>query len=83
MFNNLREDEELSSSSGSARVADLREEEEEQTIIPYQNTPEPKRNERTIVLPKRYETNIIVSDMNDKDPTFFKEVMVSSDKEKW
>ena len=34
-------------------------------------------------MPRRYETNVIVSDTNDDDPTSFKEAMISSDKDKW
>ena len=74
----------MPSSSRSVRVTDWRdeEEEEEQTTIPNQNIPEPRRSGRTIRLPRRYETNVIVSDTNDDDPTFFKEAMISSDKDK-
>ena len=34
-------------------------------------------------MPRRYETNVIVSDTNDDDPASFKEAMISSDKDKW
>ena len=65
------------------RVTDWRdEEEEEQTTIPNQNIPEPHRSGRTIRLPKQYETNVIVSDINTDDPTCFKKAMISSDKER-
>ena len=71
-------------SSCSVRVTDRRdEEEEEQTTIPNQNIPEPRRRGRTIRLPRRYETNVIVFDTNDDDPSSFKEAMISSDKDKW
>ena len=81
----LRENEEMPSSSRSVRVTDWRdeEEEEEQTTILNQNIPEPRRSGRTIRLPRRYETNVIVFDTNDDDPSSFKEAMISSDKDKW
>ena len=34
-------------------------------------------------MPRRYETNVIVSDTNDDDPASFKEAKISPDKEKW
>ena len=79
----LRENEELPSSSRLVRATDWRdEEEEEQTIILNQNILEPRRNGRTIRLSKWYETNIIVSDTNDDDPTFFKEAIIIFGKKK-
>ena len=74
----------MPSSSRSVRVTDRRDkEEEEQTTIPNQNIPEPRRSGRTIRLPRRYETNVIVFDTNDDDPASFKEAVISSDKDKW
>ena len=80
----LRENEEISSSSRSVRFTDRRdeEEEEEQTTILNQNILEPRRSRRIIRLPRRYETNVIVSDTNDDDLASFKEAMISSDKDK-
>ena len=80
----LRENEEMPSSSRSVRVIDRRdeEEEEEQTTILYENISKPRRSGRTIRLPRRYKTNVIVSNTNDDDPASFKEAMVSSDKDK-
>ena len=69
----LRENEEMPYSSRSVRVTDRRdEEEEEQTTMPNQNIPEPRRSGRTIKLPRRYKTNVIVFDTNDDDPASFK-----------
>ena len=81
----LRENEEMPSLSRSVRVTDRRdkEEEEEQTTISNQNIPEPRRSGRIIRLPRRYKTNVIVSDINDDDPASFKEAMISSEKDKW
>ena len=73
----------MPSSSRSVRVTNMRdEEEEEQTTIPSQNIPKPHHSGRIIRLPRRYETNVIVSDTNNDDPDSFKEAMISSDKDK-
>ena len=34
-------------------------------------------------MSRQYETNVIVSDTNDDDPTSFKEAMINFDKKKW
>ena len=66
------------------RVIDRRDEEEDKhTTILSQNILKSHRSRRIIRLPRGYETNVIVSDTNENDPTFFKEAMISSDKEKW
>ena len=68
-----KENEEMSSSSRLVRVTDRRDkEEEEHTTILSQNIPKPRRSRRTIRFPGRYETNVIISDTNDDNPTSFK-----------
>ena len=68
--------------SGSTRVVNIIEEEEE-TIDLSQRVVEPRRSGREIRLPKCYEINIIVPDTNDDDPTSFEEAMVDTDKDEW
>ena len=75
----LKENEELPSSSRSVRVTNRRneEEEEELTIIPNLNISKPRHSRRIIRLSRRYDTNVIISDTNDDDPASFKEAMIN------
>ena len=76
----IRGEETNPSLSGSTRVVNTREEEEETTDL-SQRVVEPRRSRREIRLPKRYEINIVVPDTNDNDPTSFEEAMVDADKD--
>ena len=67
---------------GSARVVNIKEEEEE-TIYLSQKVVESRHSGREIRLSKRYKINIIVPDTNDDDPSSFEEAMVDAEKVEW
>ena len=80
----IRGEETNPSLSGSTRVINIREEEEEEeTIDLSQKVVEPRRSGREIRLLKCYEINIVVPDTNNNDPISFEEAMVNVDKDEW
>ena len=78
----IRREETNPSLSESTRVVNIREEEEETTDL-SQRVVEPRHSGREIRLPKCYEINITILDMNEDDPTSFKEAMIDANKDKW
>ena len=79
--------EELLSDQISKSPSTTDERQHQETTIPDQNIPVPRRSGRVVRPPTRYghegEAELLVSDTNQDDPLTYKHAMEDSDKEKW
>ena len=69
--------------SMTTRFVDIDNEIENITDKPNQKIIIPRYSGRIKRPPNRYETNIVVPDINDQDPSTYEDAMIDTDKEKW
>ena len=69
--------------SMTTRVVDIDTETNDTTNFSGQKVIVPRRSGRIKRPPECYEANIVVPDINDEDPSTYKDAMMDTDEEKW